>query len=372
MVLTRRAHKTISRWLPNEILAEIIQAAAKADQASLCRVSKLFHDLCLPVLYRSVYLGHCDSGVAFCSSLIEHPTRADLVREFKVAPGYCRYTNGRRDWEPSEVVLQSLKIMQHLEHLSLHPQILLANAALLKFTFPRLREISVFTDYPSLQAVPDWTDLLASFLIRHPLLTNLNIKGVPPPSLKSLDIRIPLPHLQGYYGPTSLLSSFEMGGFSLRTANLRWSADDSADLESIVLRLASSTRPDIPFILTSEINCQENCVALVESLSRNMPHTRTLQCKSVYNLALDAETNRRITACISRFTGLAFLAIGYRSSGPVCWRDEQDRMTAEAWGKACPTLVACYFNYYAWRKVDGTWTDYSTNDFLALSELRFT
>ncbi|KAJ7619894.1 hypothetical protein B0H17DRAFT_1340776 [Mycena rosella] len=63
MVLTRRAHKAISRWLPNETITEIVQAAPRSDQASLCRVSKLFRDLCLPILYRVVEL-EADASVA--------------------------------------------------------------------------------------------------------------------------------------------------------------------------------------------------------------------------------------------------------------------------------------------------------------------
>ncbi|KAJ7675138.1 hypothetical protein B0H17DRAFT_1207877 [Mycena rosella] len=71
----RRAYKAISQWLPNEVLTEIIQAATQEDQASLCRVSKLFHALSLPVLNRTVRLAHYASASAFSSAIIENPTR---------------------------------------------------------------------------------------------------------------------------------------------------------------------------------------------------------------------------------------------------------------------------------------------------------
>ncbi|KAJ6548162.1 hypothetical protein DFH09DRAFT_1087283 [Mycena vulgaris] len=68
MFLTRRAYKSISRWLPNEIITEIL-AASQADQASLCRVSKLFYALCRP-LGVSVFTAHGDMLRAF---LGHHP-----------------------------------------------------------------------------------------------------------------------------------------------------------------------------------------------------------------------------------------------------------------------------------------------------------
>ncbi|KAJ7467476.1 hypothetical protein FB451DRAFT_1401484 [Mycena latifolia] len=82
MVLTRRAYKAISRWLPNEIITEIIQAAPQPDQASLCRVSKLFHGLCLPLLYRVVRLKTRASVEAFCIAVLSNTALTEFVRWF--------------------------------------------------------------------------------------------------------------------------------------------------------------------------------------------------------------------------------------------------------------------------------------------------
>jgi hypothetical protein len=46
----------IDQWLPNEIITQIIQASSASDQAALCRTSRLFHALGVPVLYRVVEL----------------------------------------------------------------------------------------------------------------------------------------------------------------------------------------------------------------------------------------------------------------------------------------------------------------------------
>lgn len=74
----------ISRWLPNDILLDIMEISSKSDQVSLCLVSKLFHALCLPILNRTVHLNYCASSIAFCSALIVDPTRAEAVRSLTV------------------------------------------------------------------------------------------------------------------------------------------------------------------------------------------------------------------------------------------------------------------------------------------------
>ncbi|KAJ7490808.1 hypothetical protein FB451DRAFT_1389566 [Mycena latifolia] len=86
MVLTRRAYKAISRWLPSEIILEIIQAAPQADRASLCRVSKLFHALGLPVLYRVVHLQTRASAEAFGPTVLSNIALGPLVRSFTIDP----------------------------------------------------------------------------------------------------------------------------------------------------------------------------------------------------------------------------------------------------------------------------------------------
>jgi hypothetical protein len=81
MVLTRRAYKSISRWLPNEVISETIQAAPQSDQIALCRTSKLFHALGIPVLYRVVELYGSSFMTGFCSTVLGNPSKfAGLVR----------------------------------------------------------------------------------------------------------------------------------------------------------------------------------------------------------------------------------------------------------------------------------------------------
>ncbi|KAJ6585584.1 hypothetical protein B0H19DRAFT_1110224, partial [Mycena capillaripes] len=78
MVLTRRQDKAILRWLPNEIISEIIQAAPTADRAALCQASKLFHSIGVSVLYRAVDV-RWQSIDAFSRTILSDPFLASLL-----------------------------------------------------------------------------------------------------------------------------------------------------------------------------------------------------------------------------------------------------------------------------------------------------
>ncbi|KAJ7612236.1 hypothetical protein FB45DRAFT_875114 [Roridomyces roridus] len=129
MVRTRRAqqqHMQITRWLPNEVLIRIIRDAKRVDQVTLCRVSKLFHALSWPILYRTVVLHLDDTGLsAFCYSLIENPERADAIRSFtlkeakQVAP-LLRFDHYAPNFSPDYDNLgAAMNLMGSLEHLLL-------------------------------------------------------------------------------------------------------------------------------------------------------------------------------------------------------------------------------------------------------------
>jgi hypothetical protein len=87
----------IIRWFPNEVIEQIVQAAPPADRASLCRVSKLIHDLSLPILNRTVELYEYNSAGAFCCALIEDPSRGDAIRSFSVPSAIPRERRLKRD-----------------------------------------------------------------------------------------------------------------------------------------------------------------------------------------------------------------------------------------------------------------------------------
>ncbi|KAJ7619898.1 hypothetical protein B0H17DRAFT_1113854 [Mycena rosella] len=120
---------------------------------------------------------------------------------------------------------------------------------------------------------------------------------------------------------------------------------------------------DVPFICSND-GGDGFISAVVDSVSRNLPHTRTLQ---LYLSLLPSmkEVIGHLKNCLPRFTGLAFISVQY-------WAVRNSRnyeAEINVLGDACPTLEACRLHHRAWRKVDGMWETYPLTDFDALAGL---
>ncbi|KAJ7490842.1 hypothetical protein FB451DRAFT_626516 [Mycena latifolia] len=375
MVLTRRAYKAISRWLPNEVITQIIEVAPKEDQASLCRVSKLFHGLCLPVLCRTVQLGHYASASAFCSAIIANPSRGQAVRSLNVLRiQYSKLAVASADaW--SELLISALKLMSRLESLSISLHVLSQpyRLTLLQLSFPRLLACTItppyFDDDPTGTSDVDW---IASFLALHPTLTRVHVATINELAA-SPPVRISLLNLQHYEGPAGLIPALALCG--LREAQIAWTAvaiANSTNIDNIIRALNLLTAPEIPFYSAHEYYNPDRCKPILTSISTHMPHTRTLQMRSFADCNfLDEDTIGHIADCLPRFTRLIYLAMECgRQFFPAEWEvrfQDEDRITVEAWADACSTLEACCLNKYAWRKVNGTWEKFPMADFRALA-----
>ncbi|KAJ7490807.1 hypothetical protein FB451DRAFT_1361557, partial [Mycena latifolia] len=275
MVLTRRAYKAISRWLPNEIIAEIIQAAPKSDQASLCRVSKLFHALCLPILYRVVHLQTSASVEAFCTAVLSNTALSELVRSF--TSGFGR---GPFHLRTGHLVVKSSKSLLQLQCLSVNISLLEQEhlQELLRSTFPHLVQCDLGTH------IYHWTstereDSLASFLLRHPSLETLHIQDWLYGQIQvwpSTSARIPLRHLQKLRCPVRIVPSIVSD--TLKEARLDWYDAEPNEVEAIFVALKSMARMDIPFICRNDSG-DKFVFEIMNSLSRNIPHTKVLELK---------------------------------------------------------------------------------------------
>ncbi|KAF7354454.1 hypothetical protein MVEN_01134500 [Mycena venus] len=93
MVLTRRAYKSIVRWLPNEMLSEVFGHLFGADLLALCRTSRLINGLATPLLYRSIALSEISAMEKFVFALRKHADSSmplsRHVREFWVGISDC-------------------------------------------------------------------------------------------------------------------------------------------------------------------------------------------------------------------------------------------------------------------------------------------
>ncbi|KAJ7206635.1 hypothetical protein GGX14DRAFT_637731 [Mycena pura] len=237
----------IAQWLPTETLIEVIEALSRTDQLTFCRLSKLFHNLCLPLINRVVVLRDYDHAKTFLERLLADPSRA-------------------------------VKLMvPQLEHLSISPSLLEVDhgIALQLYTFPRLLSClaSPFGKHRASHGETQVSVLaansLGAFLERHPGLTHLRASHHLP--LNSL--RIHLPNLRYFHGGAAFIPAIMT--HKLREARLYWSGRDSDDFERTVAALHSMTDPDIPFVSMNDGSHgteTDDCTRLVEALATHMPN----------------------------------------------------------------------------------------------------
>ncbi|KAJ6566987.1 hypothetical protein B0H19DRAFT_716468 [Mycena capillaripes] len=191
---------TILEWLPPEIISEIIQAASPSDQAALCRISKLFHTLGVPVLYRVVELINYLSITLFCSAILTDTFKfPGLVRSITIELEY----QDSRQLQRNSLLSDCLKILHKIEKLSINSRYLdQTRNTVQSCTFPHLLHCALSSGEGS------WTsteseNTPASFLIRHPALESIWIQSCHPESeyWPSSTSRIPLLNLKRICAP---------------------------------------------------------------------------------------------------------------------------------------------------------------------------
>ncbi|KAJ7684215.1 hypothetical protein DFH06DRAFT_1462593 [Mycena polygramma] len=367
MVLTRRAYKSISRWLPNEIISEIAEVASSSDLAALCRTCKLFHAIGTPVLYRAVYL-RSESVEGFCSTVLNDTAKfAGLVRSFATSKYYIVIP----DFQQSSM-FKCLKTLSRLENLSIDGYGLhTARRKAMSCTFPHLLRCIL--------SIKDrhWTSLqqeysVVSFLIRHPALKSIEIvDSLHAEIWPSTSARIPLLNLERIRAPPRFLPSVFASG--LREARLEWLERDP--IEPVFSILGPMTRSDVPFVY-SNFCYSDQCAEIVDSMSRNVPYVRTLHMDaSLLDETWREETIEHLMESLPRFTDLESFGIqtvSGRHPRATFGEDEaQDQIVVQGFGNVCLTLRMCRLNTNAWRKINGIWERFPVEDFAALAGITF-
>ncbi|KAJ7612239.1 hypothetical protein FB45DRAFT_940138 [Roridomyces roridus] len=389
MVRTRRAHQLhmqITRWLPNEVLIRIIRDAEMADQATLCRVSKLFHALSLPILYRTVVLRLDDGGLsAFCSSLVENPERADAIRSFTIkkakdssSGSAIRFSTMNKAYHPDasfspdyRTLGAAMKLMTNLERLLVlfddgcssipHPRAVAqkqptplsverrrlnssmdAMAPILaELTCPRLTACVLM-----LSKTYGGDDWLEQFLMTHgSKLTAISLAlwvelSPPVPSVSQLRF---------FHGDADLLP--RLGGSNLEGARLLYTKASEQKFNDISLFLKSSSSPTHPLVVSNEYlylsNYPQQLDHSLKGLSIHVPHIVSLELRPNEFTAIEIS---RVLQYLPRFIQLQYVALHLPQ---ICREDEDDdddddgdelelsTETLDAWAIACPTLKAC-------------------------------
>ncbi|KAJ7777127.1 hypothetical protein B0H16DRAFT_1504422 [Mycena metata] len=370
MVLTRRAYKSIARWLPNEVISEIIQAAPPCDQASLCRTTKLFEGLGAPILYRVVNLKRV-SIMAFCSTIASHTSKfAKLVRSFTAHADFSYFIQFQL-----AALWKCVKTLLNLERLRIRGYLAYAREApeWLSLTFPRLIHCEL---YATSSESREQQGMLASFLLRHPALKSVHIQDFTTfesPAWSLTPARIPLHDLQRIWAPPTVFPGFVVD--DLREVRLDWECDHEVMLtpaEPTFIALSAMARDGPPV-------CSVYCSgfefpSIMDSASKHIPRAKVLRIMMDDLDTRDASAPDKISQVKNHlpcFTHLEFFA--FESLDEVDGRltfgetEAEDQLTVHDFGDLCPTLQACRLSENAWRRVNGAWERFSADDFLALA-----
>ncbi|KAJ7612213.1 hypothetical protein FB45DRAFT_940106 [Roridomyces roridus] len=368
MVLTRRAHRArmlITRWLPNEVLVEIIRHSPPPDWVALCRVSKLFHALTLPTLLRAVHLDMetPDKVASFCHSVIHNPERVGHIRTMRLIN---KEHHDARLWH-YDLLMDTLQLMQQLEtfHFTEYREVTTQKILLRlgSLTFPHLKTLYVLHSHRHLH-----DSTLRDFVNRHPRLTQLILWE--PDTHPGYDwVGICLPNLRQYQGtgrPNFLLALYP---HILTGAWLFWFP--SANPDHVFEPLKRLTHSHQPFVLSNDFILWDDDEVLrcLVSASSHMPWITSLRMRSWEVEETGTTAIRNIKIELSKFTHLIYLALDFHGSGHnsesvVNAFGDQHKAVA-TWGNVCATLKACLTGDTAWRKVGEDWEVYPKDEFEA-------
>ncbi|KAJ7123260.1 hypothetical protein C8R43DRAFT_43556 [Mycena crocata] len=234
----------IGRLAP-ETLEEIIGFAPPAAQRALCRVSSLWHALCVRTIYADIVLSSPPAVVKCCRTLASNPTVAAAVRSFEIV---YRRGLGSPELPPFyALVAHTLQQTHNLHRLSLRvPDPVYATAVLSScHSLPRLGH------FETCEGV--LTESLVAFLNRHPRIRFLQL-GAPAHATqhssasnsdalnRHSQAQISLPHLEYFMGPSACVAPV------VRCAALRAAVITDWDLDSFTGSFTNPPPHPVPHV----------------------------------------------------------------------------------------------------------------------------
>ncbi|KAJ7657765.1 hypothetical protein DFH06DRAFT_1131534 [Mycena polygramma] len=354
------------RWLPNEILVEVIKYLMPVDSdfyedlLALCRTSRLLHGLATPMLYRNLRL-YTLSDIHTCfSSLRTHATlhRGQFVRRLVMGD-----LDSGEDIELSADLIEELApvwhSLCHLQHLELSVVGPLSSL-LHESHFPEL------TEFKS-TVTASFSEAFRSFINRHPTLVNLDlVRGDTDTVIPNFGT-ISLPRLKKYSGPDCFISNLvvanktlEMLVISVLQEHHEGPADGPriahtfAALGDCIAPLASplSRQPLVVLSTISDFIFEHD---LLRYAASGIPHIGGLKIVSVSN-RFSEESARTIASTLPQFSGLYELSfINFWSELYDIQAVQANRPIIESWGKACQTLALIELYGGLWKRVGSDW-----------------
>ncbi|KAJ7651225.1 hypothetical protein FB45DRAFT_32948 [Roridomyces roridus] len=353
------SHLSILQWLPNEIIAQIVESAPRTDKALLCRVSQLFQELALPILNRdiTVRLDRSRNLEALFSAMIQHPGRANAVRSLTLIH---ESSDPHLESDYYDLFISFTKSLQHLEYLSIRDRCAGAPGSPCVYSCLDFLALShILTCCMDLRSSEHINNITLHFLARHPGLTRVRLwhYQLPKPSDWTWNHTL-LPNVRHYQGSASFLPALTTQ--SLQEVLLNWWAVSSID--GVIQALKPLVHPDLPFVLSNYyLNAGGNEVRrILSSLSDHIPSITSLRME----IFLEQETMRFIASCLPRFFRLAYIAVIQPETTISLPVTLDERGILSSWGDSSATLRACCIGKRAWRKIDsGQWEEFPKTNF---------
>ncbi|KAK7043321.1 hypothetical protein R3P38DRAFT_2883615 [Favolaschia claudopus] len=360
MVLTRSAAKSlrsIVRWLPNEVLSLILCQTPQQDLITLCRTSRLMHNLATPVLYHSIVLCSDVQIALFVKTMEIQVAAARLVRYVR------RIAFSDPAWDfvltllPTLVkrLLAVLRLLNQLESLDFGP-----------FTHRRFTDFLEHAHFPNLlkfSHLVEYADTsITSFVQRHHTLTDLTLPTTFGQNTQVGSCVLDLPCLQFFCGPVSALSALKINTdcfieqVALIFASADLALDDGLRLLSLVVELQR-----IVFLPTTMVLDLE----LLEAVAVHLPRVEHIFIERKLSPSLTPSITRdnapSFVPNLRKFPELSFLSFNNEPCDPL---EHHHLETMSLWTSACKTLCAFKFNGNLWGRepVNGTLLHLSTFD----------
>ncbi|KAJ7626078.1 hypothetical protein FB45DRAFT_869184 [Roridomyces roridus] len=359
MVLTRRARKCILRWLPNELVSEIIAFSSFDTQLALCRVCKLFNQLAVISLYRAVDLGSYSKFAQFAESLSSNTRNAIHVVSLRL---YSTSLESEEDVAELPDDYSIFNSLSRLETLCLFVSLgeTICVGLFRECTFPRLTEFRYIAPQSLVTAGMLTHEILLSFIRRHSEITRLvAMDGSPafPASVAREEPASQLQKLRQFVGPAYLLEFLPLG---INQIFLFSGDEEQTDTLQQLSRLTAQGT-DLAY---SNIFILRGTIARTLSMiATHLPRIVSIQLRWGKNPDrwLDPENIQAISQSLENFPALRYLTFHYIAfldvlkDGNRLPVDEYnaDRQVVERWGKSCPSLRECCFHGNGWRRDEG-------------------
>ncbi|KAJ7466196.1 hypothetical protein B0H11DRAFT_2048810 [Mycena galericulata] len=349
MVLTRRAYKSIIRWLPNEVLSEVMQYASRQDLVVLCQTSRLISGLATPLLYRSIAFSTSLDLRRILFSMKGNPDRTGArrnhVRQVSIPENGSYFPpNSRKELA---LLLPSFLHLNSLEILSSRAQ------------FPELLRDGVLPNLTTFGCFvcPTLSSLLSTFLNRHPTINQLDLYQSDDGLVPHLD-PVQLPNLKFFSMPGSLVPAIVHDNKNVEVMGIIWYVDEPGVGTTLAALGKMGSAKGFALDAYSGWNHQPSFIGAV---AENMPEIYVLRCHRLYTAAcrMSFGDALEIGEHLKSFKALCILEFLYFKEDSEhlgqSERDDLDLKIVTYWGSVCAPLFEIALHGNEWERKKTSW-----------------